>query len=273
MKPKHLETKYAEIFKQKDVSENYIYRPLYPMQTFEILNELIAKKPCKVLDVGCGTGNIARYLIDYVDYIDAIDFSESMIEIGKTLSNGNHPNINWICSSVEKISSKYQYNLITAGASLHWMDWDIVLPKFKDLLSSDGYLAIINDSSLSTPWREELQEIINTYSTNKEYKPYNLVSELEERNLFKKTGEKITEPIVFKQSLDEYTKSFHARNGFSRDVMGEDSANKFDSEVKNLLSKYCSDGYVELQVKGEVVWGKPLYGKNSDILRSQSINA
>jgi ubiquinone/menaquinone biosynthesis C-methylase UbiE len=54
----------------------------------------IAEKPSKVLDVGCGTGNIARYLINFVDYIDAIGFSESMITMGKSLPQGNHPNIN-----------------------------------------------------------------------------------------------------------------------------------------------------------------------------------
>lgn len=263
MKPKHLETKYAEIFKHKCVAEAYVYRPTYPMKTFDILNELITKKPCKVLDVGCGTGNIARYFINYVDYIDAVDFSENMIAIGKSLPHGDHPNINWICSPIEKVSLKYQYNLITAGASLHWMDWYVVMPKFKDLLLSDGYLAIVNDSSLSTPWGEEMQGIIDVYSTNKEFKPYNLVSELEERNLFKKIGEKNTEPIAFKQSIDEYIESFHARNGFSREAMGEDSADRFDNEIRKLLSKYCNEGNVELEVKGEVIWGKPLNGKNN----------
>jgi SAM-dependent methyltransferase len=260
MKLKHLETKYAEIFKQKNVAEAYIYRPTYPIETFEILSGLIAKKPGRVLDVGCGTGNIARYLIKYVDFIDAVDFSENMISVGKLLPEGDNPNINWICSSVEKAPLSYQYDLITAGASLHWMDWDIVLPRFKDLLLPDGYLAIIDDSYLPTPWEEELKGILKTYSTNQDYKPYNLINELEGRNLYIKTGEKITEPEVFKQPLNEYIESFHARNGFSREDMGEVIADRFDDEVRNLLLKYCSDGNVELQVIGKVVWGKPLDG-------------
>lgn len=262
MKPKHLESKYSEVFKSKSVAEAYIYRPPYPIQTFDILSKLIIERPSKVLDVGCGTGNIARYLINFVDYIDAIDFSQSMITTGKSLPQGNHPNINWICSTVEEVLLNYKYNLITAGASLHWMNWNIILPKFKDLLLLDGYLAIINDRNLPTPWEEELLEIIKRYSTNQEYKPYNLVNELEERNLYKKIGEKSTEPKIFKQSLDKYIESFHARNGFSREVMGKDAADKLDDEVRNLLLKYCSKENVELQIIGEIVWGKPLNGKN-----------
>lgn len=261
MKPKHLDTKYAEIFKQKNVAEAYINRPPYPRQTFQILYKLIAKKPSRVLDVGCGTGNIARHLIEYVDYIDAIDFSESMISVGKKLSHGNEPNISWICSSVEKALLNHKYNLITAGASLHWMDWSVVLPKFKDLLSPEGYLAIVDDGNLPTLWDEELKELIKLYSTNQDFKPYNLIKELEERNLYKRAGEKNTEPLIFKQSLDEYIESFHSRNGFSREDMGKVMAERFDNEVRKLILKYCNDGIVELKIIGKVVWGKPLAGR------------
>ncbi len=257
MKPKHLDSKYAEMFKHRSVSEAYVYRPPYPIQTFEILNTLIGKKPGRVLDVGCGTGNIARHLVDFMHHIDAIDFSESMIAVGKSLPNGNHPNIHWIRSSMEEALLIGQYDLITAGASLHWMDWNIVLPKFKGLLSPDGYLAIIDDGNLPTPWEEGLHKIINVYSTNREYRPYHLIDELEHRNLFIKIGEKRTEPIVFQQSIEEYIQSFHARNGFSYDVMGEDSAAGFDSEVRDLLRNYCGEEGVELHITGEVVWGKP----------------
>lgn len=114
----------------------------------------------------------------------------------------------------------------------------------------DGYLAIINDNNFPVPWEEELRQIIKIYSINQEYRPYNLVNELEERNLYEKIGEKNTEPKLFMQSLDEYIESFHARNGFSREVMGKDLAEEFDNEVRNLLLKYCSDGNVEIQVIG-----------------------
>ena len=260
MKPKHLEAKYADIFKYKSVAEAYRYRPPYPTQTFEILKKLIIKRPAKVLDAGCGTGNIARHLIDYVDDIDAVDFSENMIAFGKGLPGGSHPNIHWICSSIEEAQLDHQYELITAGASLHWMDWDIVLPKFRDLLLPDGYLAIVDDRNLPVSWEEELLEIIKRYSSNREYQDYHLIDELEKRNLFEKVGEKRTEPKAFKQPIEEYIKSFHARNGFSRETMGDDSADAFDGEVRSLLSKHCSGKSVELQIQGEVVWGKPLCG-------------
>ena len=53
-------------------------------------------EPKAVLDVGCGTGLITRNLMEFVDRVDGVDFSENMIETAKILPNGNHPGTNWI---------------------------------------------------------------------------------------------------------------------------------------------------------------------------------
>lgn len=37
------------------------------------------------------------------------------------------------------------YGLVTAGSSLHWMDWEVVLPRIGRLLSPEGCLAIVNE--------------------------------------------------------------------------------------------------------------------------------
>ena len=64
-KPKHLGVQYAEVFKDASVVEAYQYRPSYPAEVFEILSGLITTEPRHVLDVGCGTGFLARNLVNY----------------------------------------------------------------------------------------------------------------------------------------------------------------------------------------------------------------
>ena len=142
-------------------------------------------EPKAVLDVGCGTGLITRNLMEFVDRVDGVDFSENMIEIAKILPNGNHPGINWICGPVEKVLLSPPYALITAGQSLHWMDWEVVFPRLKESLTRNGYLAIVGQKNSPMPWDGDLfKKIIPTYSTNQDFVPYNLVEELESRNLF-----------------------------------------------------------------------------------------
>jgi len=114
-----------------------------------------------------------------------VDFSENMIETAKILPNGNHPSINWICGLVEEVLLSPPYALITAGQSLHWMDWEVVFPRLKESLTRNGYLAIVGQKNSPMPWDGDLfKKIIPTYSTNQDFVPCNLVEELESRNLF-----------------------------------------------------------------------------------------
>ena len=142
-------------------------------------------EPKAVLNVGCGTGLVTRNLMEFVDRVDGVDFSENMNETAKILPNGNHPGINRICGPVEEVLLSPPYALITAGQSLHWMDWEVVFPRFKASLTRNGYLAIVGQKNSPMPWDGDLfKKIIPTYATNQDFVPYNLVEELESRTLF-----------------------------------------------------------------------------------------
>lgn len=254
-KPKHLGSEYAAQFKDRSIVEVYHYRPPYPSEVFEILSELVTDKPRTVLDTGCGTGDIARRLVDFVDRVDAVDFSVGMIEKGKRFPNGDHLNLNWICGPVEEVPLQPPYALITAGDSLHWMEWDIVFPRFKQVLTPKGYMAIVN-RHFGIGSQEEIS-IISRYSTNQDYQPYDLVEELESRGLFQKRGETQTKFIPWRVSIDEYIEARHSQNGLSRDRMGKERAAAFDAELRRLLLRFCREGKLELQVYAKVVWGIP----------------
>ena len=257
-KPKHLGPEYAAPFKDRSVAKAYQYRAPYPPETFGILSALITDKLKAVLDVGCGTGLIARNLIDLVDRIDAVDFSRYMIEEGKKLPNGNHPRLRWILSPVEKVPLDPPYALITAGLSLHWMEWDVVLPRFREVLTPNGYLAIVSYVFSPFPWDDDLKRIIPRFSTNPDYKPYDLCEELESRGLFQKQGSRETAPVLYRQSLDAYIEHFHSTSSLTRRRMGRKAAEAFDQEVQDLVLRFTKDGILESQLSGKVIWGLPL---------------
>ena len=256
-KPKHLGAEYASQFQDAGVVESYRHRPEYPADTFRILSELVQDEPRSVLDVGCGTGYVARALVGYVDSVDAVDFSERMIVMAKSLPNGNHSGISWLHGPVEEVPLTPPYALITAGNSLGWMDWHVVFPRFKESLTPNGYLALVGQTHSPVPWNDDLMRIIQTYSTNRDYAAYSLVDELQRRGLFSVMGTATTEPVPFWQPIHDYIESFHARNGFSRESMTEGNARAFDDEAAALVSGFCPSGEVVLWVLGTVVWGKP----------------
>jgi ubiquinone/menaquinone biosynthesis C-methylase UbiE len=256
-KPRHLEPEYGAQFKDRSIVEAYQYRPPYPAETFEILAGLISGEPRTVLDVGCGRGDIARELVEFVERIDAVDFSANMIETGKKLTGGDNPRIHWICGAVEEVPLAPPYALVTAGASLHWMDWYVVLPRFREVLVPGGYLAIIEQGAAPQWWDGDLRRIIRRYSTNRYFQFYDLIEELEKRDLFQKYGEKETAPISFTQSIDDYIESFQSRKCQSMEQIGEEMAESFDKEVRKVVSSRATEGMLELQITGHVVWGLP----------------
>ncbi len=61
----------------------------YPAEVFTVLRGLITDAAPAVLDVGCGTGDIARRLSPLVERVDAVDVSAAMIEQGRRQAGGD----------------------------------------------------------------------------------------------------------------------------------------------------------------------------------------
>jgi ubiquinone/menaquinone biosynthesis C-methylase UbiE len=257
-KPAHLGPIYAEQFKDSSVVERYHYRPPYPAEAINMLISLITDAPCRVLDVGCGTGDLARRLVHKVKKIDAVDFSPMMLARGKKLPDGDDPRLNWIDGRIEEVPLHPPYALITAGESLHWMEWETVLPLFRRMLTPNGYLAIVERVFEPCPWDAAMFELIRRFSTNKDYAPYNLVNELEQRHLFQKRGALYTQPIPFVQSGEEYIQSMHSRNGLSYQRMDEQAARAFDEALLALIAPFLQDNILTQSIVSELTWGIPL---------------
>lgn len=194
-RPPHLTQERADRFKDQSVVEAYPLRWPYPPETFQVLVDLMVKPPGIVLDAGTGIGDIARPLVAHVGRVDAVDVSAPMLAQGRALPGGDHPGLCWIESRAEDVASGSRYSLVTAGESLHWMDWPIVLPRFRELLVPGGMLAIVQRSEGPVPWHDGLAELITTHSTVRNWEPFDLVAELEAQSLFKVRGRHRTTPV------------------------------------------------------------------------------
>lgn len=259
-KPAHLGPEYGAQFCDASVAAAYHHRPPYPDAIFPLLAGLVRGSPRVVLDAGCGTGDIARFLAPLVGRVDAVDISAPMIAVGRALPGSDDARLRWILGRMEDTELQGPYSLITAGESLHWMDWPVVLPRFRRLLAAGAVLAIVGRRGLPVPWAGELQQAINRFSTNRLFQPYDLIDELEQRHHFQGLGEQVTEPVLVRQTVGAYIESFHSRNGFSRDRMTAGEAAAFDAAVADILAPHLVDGLVTFHQDTRVVWGAPLDG-------------
>ena len=258
-RPESLGEWYAARFQDQSVVDRYHLRPTYPAETFEILNNLIVDEPRCVLDVGCGPGNLARPLAAYVQRIDAVDISPPMLARARTLPGGDSPKIRWLLGRAEDVELQPPYALITAGDSIHWMEWNVVLPRFAGLLTPRGMLAIAQvEYESSPPWYDGYLALAKRFSNNPNYVPIDLIAEFEKRQLFKKQGEAVTAPEPLRQPIEDCIAAQHARSSLSLDTMTSEQAAQFDWEMRELLLPFAQDDCVTMQITGRVVWGKPL---------------
>jgi len=191
------------------------------VETYKILLNLLGELRGKVLDAGCGPGKIARLLVDHVDGVDAVDFSQEMIRVGKSLLNGNHPNLRWISGRIEEVQLYPPYDMVTAGASIHWMEWSVVFPRFKEMLTTDGYLVIIDgDRPIGTPWYDAEISLIHNYSTNRHHEQVDLIQEIVDRRQLHLMGDERTTPMCISRPFTDYVQSFHSRESMSKEHMG-----------------------------------------------------
>lgn len=257
-RPAHLTYDNASLFKGQGLVDVYHHRLPYPQETFQLLLDLIEDESPSVLDVGTGIGNLARPLTQIVDYVDAIDFSRAMIDRGQTLPNGNAPNLQWIYGRVEDVIPDKPYSLIVGGDSLHWMEWDVIFPKFADRLSSNGVVAIVGRSEKRREWEDDLLPVIQKYSNYQDFERYDMIQLIQDMGHFELLGDIYTPYYTSQQSVDDYVASWHSRGGLAADAMPPDHITEFDKQLRQLIAPYIQDGMLSLQTRARVTWGKPL---------------
>ncbi len=262
-KPRYLWPDYARQFEDRGVAAAYRHRHPYPDEVLDFLSTLAAQRNL-VLDLGCGTGDLARPLATRFRAVAALDPSAAMIEVGQSLPGGTREGLQWICATAEDCRFPEHCDLATAGESLHWMDWEQVLPKVGQSLTAEGMLAILTRRIGPTAWQAAEHEIIRHFSTNRDYAPFNMLEELHKRGLFRQISRRKLGPTPVRQSVDDYIERRHSQNGFARETMGAAAA-EHDEALRNLLRPHADEGMLELDLFVTVVWGRPAAEARSDV--------
>jgi SAM-dependent methyltransferase len=243
----------GRVFADEEVAALYEYRAPYPPDTFKILERLVVG-PRVVLDAGAGTGAIARHLPPSITRIDAVDPSAAMIARGRALPGGNDPRIRWILGRAEDAPLSPPYGLITAGASLHWMQPEVVLPRFRDALAPGAHLAILDTEVTHLgDWHAEVVDVIRRYSPLKDHlEVHEMVARYVERGLFAFEGEERTAAVPFDRSVDEYLKFLGSTSTLSRATLGA-RAGAFDAECRAVFARHRLER-IRSEVAGYVAW-------------------
>jgi SAM-dependent methyltransferase len=273
-RPAHHAPEYGAWFQDPLIVAVYDRRPPYPEAAIRRLMALAGGAggageggagTGAVLDLGAGTGDVARRLAPWVGRVDAVALSAGMIEKGRGLPGGARANLRWIQAAAETAPLAPPYRLATAGESLHWMDWEVVLPRVGAALEPGAALAIVSRTWGDVPaLRERLAPIYARYSPVKDYRPYDLIAELEARGLFTPAGRERCGPEGWTPTVDEFMECSYSQRGTSRTHMGPEATAGYDVDVRRVLADLVAEGAIgerggrlQLQVRATVTWGTP----------------
>ena len=119
-------------------------RPGYPQELLSDLSELAGTGTgCRVLEIGCGTGQLTLPLAEQGCEIVAIDIGREMVAVAaRKLSR--YPAVQVIQATFEDWTLPVQpFAVVVSATAFHWLDPAVRVPKCADALRSGGVLAVI----------------------------------------------------------------------------------------------------------------------------------
>ncbi|WP_433945840.1 class I SAM-dependent methyltransferase [Paenibacillus sp. SN-8-1] len=82
-----------------------------------LIDLLRPEKNERILDLGCGTGDLTSQIAESGAQVKGIDYSASMIEAAKK----KYPNLEFKVSNGENFTAEEHYDAVFSNAALHWM--------------------------------------------------------------------------------------------------------------------------------------------------------
>ncbi|QKT06003.1 class I SAM-dependent methyltransferase [Gordonia sp. X0973] len=131
--PSHLDRQRADSFGSRALAYDAL-RPRYPS---ELVGYLAAAPGIRVLDVGSGTGILARQLAEAGADVLAVEPDPRMARVAR-----DHGITVEESTFEEWEDAGRRFDLVTFGQSFHWVDPQRALPKVRTILAPGGALIL-----------------------------------------------------------------------------------------------------------------------------------
>ena len=233
------------------------YREGYPEVFFDLIrHKFNLQKSDRVLDLGCGTGQIAIPISAFVQEVVAMDPEPEMIIEGKKHAEMQGAvNIAWIEGGSEVLPRIKEdlgnFKLVTMGNSFHWMEQERTLDELYGMITEDGGIVIAGNNSIWTrvpnDWQLAVQGVIKKYLGEERragsgtFKaPTRRYEEIIQESRFKRT-ERWQHHWAISSTLDEVIGNLYSTSFVNPHILG-DNKESFEKDLREALLKIDSSG-------------------------------
>ena len=138
----------------------------------DLLNRIDLERPETVTDLGCGAGNVTRWLAQRWPDADVTGIDGSAAMLAKAAES--LPGVRWLQADIAPWAPERPQHLIYTNAALHWLpDHEALFPKLAGDLAPGGVLAVqmprnfaepshtaMADAARAGPWIETLEAML-----------------------------------------------------------------------------------------------------------------
>ena len=145
------------------------YRRGYPAPFFEHLTARFQLDGAgRLLDLGCGTGQLTLPLAEYFEQVVGMDPEPAMLgEAARQAEQRGVTNAVWIEGGSEDLSAQLgSFRLGTMGSSFHWMDREATLDALYELIDPNGGIVIVDANPCDSPanaWQQAVQAVVRRW--------------------------------------------------------------------------------------------------------------
>ena len=134
-------------------------RPPYPEALIERVVQLIGlTRQDRLLDLGCGPGQLARAFAPHVGEAVAMDPEPEMLALARQMAAGV-PNMQVVQGRSDALGAgDGRFKAVLIGRAFHWMDRDQTLRTLDGLIEPGGAVVLIGETPLKIPENRRMDE-------------------------------------------------------------------------------------------------------------------
>lgn len=148
------------------------YRPGIPKEVIDVIVAHFNIGPNdKILDIGCGTGQVAVAMEGRCGEMVCLDSDPNMLKQAKQITRGSKVKLAWLHRGSQDLKTLRSedmgtFKVATICRAFHWMNPKQVLDDLDDLIDEDGGIAIFGDGSFWTgqeEWQMTVRKVVQKY--------------------------------------------------------------------------------------------------------------
>lgn len=124
----------------------------------DLLEHIAVQAPARVIDLGCGAGNVTRLLRErWPDAVlTGVDGSAEMLQRARTAFDGGH----WVEARIEEWAPDEPVDVLFSNAALHWVDdHRKLLARLAGWIAPGGVLAVQMPGNFEAPSHRAIREL------------------------------------------------------------------------------------------------------------------